>query len=76
MYKRIIGLLAITLFFNACTSREDKIEEILKITEDNMVFVKGGSVHTSNIEAMTFNRHKKKLTSYANAFRCVLNPKK
>jgi len=43
MYKKIIGLLAISLFFNACTSKEDKIEELLKITEDNMVFVKGGS---------------------------------
>ncbi|MFK2823283.1 hypothetical protein ACH5BK_09935 [Arcobacter sp. YIC-80] len=41
-----------------------------------MVFVKGGSVHTSNLDAMTFNRHKFISNVRIATFRCVLNLKK
>ena len=42
MYKKLL-ILPLVFSLVACASKDDKLEKLLKITEENMVFVKGGS---------------------------------
>jgi len=42
MYKKLL-LLSLLFSLSACESKDDKLEKLLKITKENMVFVKGGT---------------------------------
>ncbi len=42
MYKKLL-LIPLLFSFAACESKDEKLEKLLKITQGNMIFVKGGS---------------------------------
>lgn len=42
MYRMLL-LLPLLFSLSACESKDAKLEKLLKITENNMVFIKGGS---------------------------------